>query len=96
MRNVNVERRGSTNHGLILLITAEVQEAYATIWTVHAWPLVCGVPKIGIANRWSENFAVGSRGLPVGFPKRDMFFAFMPTGDHHSPPCVTKTNSARP
>ena len=77
--NVNAERRSSANHGLILVITAEVPEAYAMIWTVHAWPL-CGVPKIGIANRWSENFAVGSSGLPVGFAKREMtIFAFAPT-----------------
>ena len=79
IRNVNAERRSSTNHGLILVITTEVPEAYAMIRTVHAWPLP-GVPIIGIANRWSENFAVGSSGLPVGFPKREMsIFAFAPT-----------------
>ena len=86
IRNVNAERRSSANHGLILVITAEVPEAYAMIWTVHAWPLR-GVPKIGIANRWSENFAVGSSGLPVGFPKREMsIFAFAPTAVYRGLP----------
>ena len=86
IRNVNAERRSSTNHGLILVITAEVSEAYAMIWTVHVWPLR-GVPKIGIANRWSENFAVGSSVLPVGFPKRKMsIFAFALTAVYRGLP----------
>ena len=86
IRNVNVERRSSANHGLILVITAEVPEAYAMIRTVHSWPLH-GVPIIGIANRWSENFAVGSSGLPVGFPKREMsIFAFAPTAVYRGLP----------
>ena len=79
IRNVNAVRRSSANQGLILVITAEVSEAYVMIGTVYAWPLR-GVPIIGIANWWSENFAVGSSGLPVGFPKREMLiFAFAPT-----------------
>ena len=86
IRNVNAERRSSANHRLILVLTAEVPEAYAMIWTVHAWPLH-GVPKIGIANWWSENFAVGSSGLPVGFPKREMsIFAFAPTAVYRGLP----------
>ena len=80
---MNAERRSSTNHGLILVITTEVPEAYMMIWTVHAWPLR-GAPKIGFANRWSENFAEGSSGLPVGFPKREMLiFAFVPSAVYH-------------
>ena len=83
---MNAEGRSSTNHGLILVITAEVPEAYAMIWTVHAWPLR-GVPKIGIANWWSEHFAVGASVLPVGFPKREMsIFAFVPTAVYRGLP----------
>ena len=56
------------------------------IWTVHTWPLR-GVPKIGIANRWSENFAVGSSVLQVGFSKREMsIFAFAPTAVYRGLP----------
>ena len=83
---MNAERSSSTNQGLILVITTEVPEAYTMIWTVHAWPLR-GVPKIGIVNRWSEYFAVGSSVLPVGFPKREMsIFAFAPSAVYRGLP----------